>query len=207
MPVVRVQGDRFETVEDLVCPHLSQAVQQGPGIFQHHAGLLAFVHQLGNELAHPLVAPQKDRRVVVVPDLLVVHHVLQVANNFRSAEIAATRRNERLVHVQRDGACAPDAPKIYAAVLQINCLPRFGLYSLCTELLHARDVGKAVKVFGYIVHSQKLTPLFLFKLTPGISRRRRAIPTLIYTEFVPGLTELRSLMIPGKVVPHSISMV
>jgi hypothetical protein len=49
--------------------HLSQSVEQTPGVVEQDPRLLAFVHERGNELADPLVAPVEDRRVVVVPDL------------------------------------------------------------------------------------------------------------------------------------------
>ena len=54
-------------------PHLAQPMQQSSRILQHHPRSLAFLDQFGDELAHALVAPMKNWRVVVVADPGVVH--------------------------------------------------------------------------------------------------------------------------------------
>jgi hypothetical protein len=74
--ILRFAGDALQIVEYVIRPHLTQAVQQRPGVFQHDPRLPAFGDQLRNQFAHPFVAPEKDRRVVIIADSLVIHHVL-----------------------------------------------------------------------------------------------------------------------------------
>ena len=84
-------------------------MQKAAGIFEHHPRPLALTHKLGDELTHPFIAPMEDGSIVVVPDLGVVHHVLQVANNLSRSQVAAATGDQRLVHMQRDGKGALDA--------------------------------------------------------------------------------------------------
>jgi len=43
MTVSRIAGDRLQAVEHIVQAHLPEAMEQRPGVLQHHARLLAFV--------------------------------------------------------------------------------------------------------------------------------------------------------------------
>lgn len=61
---------------------------------------------------HALITPPEDWCVVVIPDLLVFHHVLQITDDGRSPEIRTASGNQRLVHVQRYGSGAPDSAEV-----------------------------------------------------------------------------------------------
>jgi 2-methylisocitrate lyase-like PEP mutase family enzyme len=87
----------FEVVEDIVEPHIPQAVKQGPRVIKHHPRLPAFIQKLWNELAHALVAPVEDRCVVIIADILVVHHVFEIADHGGGTKVRATGRNHRAV--------------------------------------------------------------------------------------------------------------
>ena len=69
----------------------------------------------------------KDRGVVIVPNAWVVHHVLQVADNFGGAQVAAFGWDERLVHVESVGEGAADASEINPGLGQENALAAAGL--------------------------------------------------------------------------------
>jgi hypothetical protein len=127
--------------------HVPQAVEERAGIFEHHAGLPALVNQLRDELAHALVAPVKDGGVVVVADARVVHHVLEIADDVGGLQAAAAGRNQRLVHVQRDGAGALDAAKVHAALRQKHRAPGALGEGLFKEGFRPAQVGQPIEVF------------------------------------------------------------
>jgi len=81
LPQVRVAGEWPQGVEEVVQAGAAQPVQQGAGVLQHDPRLLALAEQLADELAHPLVAPVEHRGVVVVADVGVLQHPLQVADD------------------------------------------------------------------------------------------------------------------------------
>jgi hypothetical protein len=66
VPQVEVAGQRSQGVKDVVQASAAQPVQQGAGVLQHDPRLLALAEQLGDELAHPLVAPVEHRSVMAV---------------------------------------------------------------------------------------------------------------------------------------------
>ena len=120
-PAVRgIARDGPEAVEHVVQSHRAQAVKQAAGVIEHHPRLFPFADQLGDELAHPLVALVKDGGVVVVPDVRMVHHVLEIADDRRRSQIVGPGGNQRLVHVQRDGERALDAIKVNPALAEIK---------------------------------------------------------------------------------------
>src|SRR5881396_829932 len=94
-------------------------MQQTTGIIEHHARLLAFLREGRDELTDTPVAPVKDRRVMVVADMLIIHHLLEVADDGGRAEVVSSRGNQRLMHVQRDRKRALHASKIDAALREI----------------------------------------------------------------------------------------
>ena len=108
-PVLRITRHPLQGIQNVVQAHLPHPVQQGAGVLQHHARFFTFVDELRDELAHAFIAPDEHRRVVVVADPLVVHHVLQVADDVGGAKIGAAGWNQWLVHVQRDRARRLDA--------------------------------------------------------------------------------------------------
>jgi hypothetical protein len=65
-------------------------VQQRAGVLQHDPRLAALGEQLGDEFAHPRVAPLEHRRVVVVAKVGVLQHPLQVADDGRGAQLRST---------------------------------------------------------------------------------------------------------------------
>ena len=146
-PVARVAGDALQVVEHIVQAHLAQAVQQGAGVFQHHARLFAFIHELRDELAHALVAPVEDRGVVVIADARVIHHVLEIADDLRRAKVGAARRDQRLVHVQGAGKRALHAAPIDAALRQEDLAPAAAAHGGSDLVLSAADIRQIPNVF------------------------------------------------------------
>jgi hypothetical protein len=112
MTIRWIARDRSETLKDIVEAHLSQSMQQAARVFQHDARLLALIHQLRDELSHPLVAPVKNRSVMVVTDPWVIHHRLEIADNSSTSQVITASRDQRLVHVQRIGKTAVDLVKV-----------------------------------------------------------------------------------------------
>jgi len=76
-----ITGEVAERIEDVIQTHLPHPVQQGARVVEHHPGLAALAGQLPDELAHALVAPREYQRIVVVADVLMVHHPRQVADD------------------------------------------------------------------------------------------------------------------------------
>ena len=74
--VARIHRDRPQGVDDVVGPHLAQPVQQGARVLQHHPRLGTLIDELGDELAHSLVAPAEHRCVVVITNVWVSSHKL-----------------------------------------------------------------------------------------------------------------------------------
>lgn len=116
-------------------------MEQGAGVFQHHARLLAFTDEPGNKFAHPLVAPAEHPRVIAIA---ANHHMLEVADDFRCAQISPSGRNQRLMHVQCDSESALDAAKIGAHFRPTSsaCLLTCGQYPffLTADIRHITDV-------------------------------------------------------------------
>ena len=107
-----ITSDALESVEHVVQPHVTHPVEQRAGVFEHHARLFAFVNQLRHELTNAFVAPVKHAGVVIIADARIVHHVFEITDDISGREIVSASGNERLVHVERDGARAVDAAKI-----------------------------------------------------------------------------------------------
>ena len=83
-PVVWVASDSTETVNHVIQAHLAQAVEQTTRIIEHHTRLFSILHKLRDELSHSLVAPMKYPGVMVVTDVWVVQHILEVADDMGS---------------------------------------------------------------------------------------------------------------------------
>ena len=79
--IARIAGDPPEIVENIVEPHLAQAVKQRARVIEHHPRLVAFIQKLRNEFAHALLTPTEHRRVVIVADTRIIHHVFKVADD------------------------------------------------------------------------------------------------------------------------------
>src|SRR4051812_22904919 len=76
--VRRLQSDSLQIIEHVVQAHCAQAIQERSGIIQHHSWFSAVLNELWNELAHALVTPVEHRRIMVIADLLVIHHIFQI---------------------------------------------------------------------------------------------------------------------------------
>ena len=152
LPVARVGRDPGQGVEHVVAAHLAQPVQQRAGVFEHDPGRQPLVEQPGDELAHPPVAVDEHRGIVVVADARVVQHRLQVADDRRGAQIRAARRDERLVHVQGDGEGTVHVTEPGGPRRQEDGIIPAGPDRILDALLRATDVGKAIDVFRKLAH-------------------------------------------------------
>ena len=152
LPVARVGRDRGQGVEHVVPAHQAEPVEQRAGVFEHDPGRQALVQQPGDELAHPPVAVDEHRGIVVVADARVVQHRLQVADDPRGAQIGSARRDQRLVHVQGDGEGTVRVTEPGGPWWQEDGIVSAGPDGLLDALLLAADVGQAIDVFRKIAH-------------------------------------------------------
>ncbi len=147
-PVLRRAGDAAQAVDHLIGAHQPQPVEQGAGVFEHHARLEALSDQCGDELAHARIAMAEHRRVVVVADLGMLGHELQVADQRCGAQVAAAGRYERLVHVQRDRTGAAEPVEVDPAVGEEHGpVARLG-HGALDEGFGTAEVRQAVYDFG-----------------------------------------------------------
>jgi hypothetical protein len=142
-------------------------VEERAGVFQHNARLLALLDELRDKLAQALVAPVKHRRVVVVPDVLVVHHMFEVADHIGGAQVVTPGGDEGLVHVQGVGAAAPNISEIKPAPGQVDGLPLVLVHSRLNRRFRAGDIRHAFDIFCQFLHSNRLlsfhTSCFIMK--------------------------------------------
>ncbi len=78
--IMRIAGYSLEAVEYIAAPHLAQAEQQLPGVIEHHARIASGVNQLRNDVAHTGIAFREHGRVVIVADVGMPHHVIEIAD-------------------------------------------------------------------------------------------------------------------------------
>ncbi|CDI02151.1 hypothetical protein BN873_260007 [Candidatus Competibacter denitrificans Run_A_D11] len=152
-PVSRIARCILEGVEHIVQPHRPQAVEQGAGILQHHPRLLALVNQLRDKFAYPLVAPVKNRRIVIIANALVIHHVLEVADNGRRGQVAATCGNQGLVHVQSDGTRRADTPEIDPTLRQENRLAAASAQGFFDQMFRTANVRQSIDILRKLAHA------------------------------------------------------
>ncbi len=148
--VLGTAGQWAKAVENIARPHLSQSIEQGAGVFEHHPRFLALFKKLRHEIAHPLIAAKENAGVVVVADSRVFHHVLQVADDLGAAQDFAARRDQRLVHVQGDRTGAANVVERNTTVAQECRLIAARRECLLDDILAAGQVGQAVDGFGQI---------------------------------------------------------
>jgi hypothetical protein len=127
-------------------------VQQRAGILQHDPRLLALGEQLGDELPHPLVAPVEHRRVVVVAQVRMLQHPLQVADDGGGAQVGSPGGDEGLVHVQGDRECAVDAGDIDRGATEEQRLLLPGGDRRLDPRLRAAQVRQVIDVLGKVSH-------------------------------------------------------
>jgi hypothetical protein len=139
-------------VEHIVKSHLPEAVQQRARVIEHDPRLAAFFDQLRNELAHPLVAPVKHRRVVVVANGRALHHELEIADDAGGRKVATSGGNERLMHVKGNRRRAPDATEVQPA-FPTKPVPVVTIRDcLLDRGLPPRKIWQAVNRFGERIH-------------------------------------------------------
>ena len=152
-PIIGIATGVLQGVEHIVQTHRPHPVKKGAGIFQHHSRLLALVDQLRDKFANPLVAPVKGRRVVVIADVLVIPHIFQIADDRRRGQIAATGGNQRLVHVQGNGAGGANMAEINPAFWQIRGLGATGAHRLFHERLRTADIRQTINILWKLAHA------------------------------------------------------
>lgn len=100
-----VGGEAFEVAQDIIASHLLQAPEQVAGIVEHDAGVATLTDQIGDEVGHATIAFGKRSGVVVVTDLGVLEHVLQVGNQLT----VGSGGDGGLMHVEGDRKSGGDA--------------------------------------------------------------------------------------------------
>ena len=156
LPQVGVAGEWPQGVEHVVQARAAQPVQQGAGVLQHDPRLLALAEQLGDELAHPLVAPVEHRGVVVVADVGVLQHPLQVADDGGGAQAWSPGGDERLVHVQGDREGAVDTGDTRRRLILEQWLVAAGGDRRLDCLLRTAQVRQAIDALGQLSHDPLL---------------------------------------------------
>ena len=126
-------------------------MQQCAGVFEHHPRLPSLGEQLREELAHPLVTPAEGRSVVIVPDVRMLGHPLEIADDFGRAQIAPARGDQRLMHVQRDRERAVDVREIRRGSA-VDGRVRGGRDGLGHQGLGAGEVQLPVDIFRNLSH-------------------------------------------------------
>jgi hypothetical protein len=129
-----------------------------------------------DQLAHPPIAPAKHRGVVVLPDVRVLEHVLQVADKRCGAQILPAGRNQRPMHVQPDRARAPDPRDRIAAVMPTGqWAPLTSSQRLRDELLGSGHVRDSIDRVGQL-HRCRALAAWRLHACASHSRRRLGIP-------------------------------
>jgi hypothetical protein len=111
---------------------------------------------LRNKLAHPAVAPDEGRGIVVIADPLVFHHVLQIADQGGGLQVVPAGRDQRLVLMQCDGGGGPDLADVQAAPGGEQRLRRSGGDDRGNLGLLAADVGYVSNIFRQWVGQDRL---------------------------------------------------
>jgi len=104
--------------------------------------------QLGDELPHPLVAPVEHQCVVVVAEVGMLQHPLQVADDGRCARVRSAGWDERLVHVQRDRERAVDAADAHRRLIREQWPVSAGGDRRLDCLFRTAQVRQAIDVLG-----------------------------------------------------------
>lgn len=165
-----------DRAERVVGAHPPQPVQQRARVLEHHLGPQTRIGQLRDQLAHPPMAPAKHRGVVILLDVRVLEHVLQVADKRCGAQILPAGRNQRPMHVQRDRARAPDPRERIAAVMPTGQRsPLTSSQRLRDELLGSGHVWDSIDRVGQL-HRCRALAAWRLHACASHSRRRLDIP-------------------------------
>src|SRR5262245_46373142 len=106
--------------------------------------MLALMNELRNKVAHALVAPMEHRRVVIVADALVVHHVFEVANERRRVQVASPCRYQRLMHMKGNRKSAPNPREIHSAIRKT--VGTRASHRLGYAIFRSTNVGQSVDI-------------------------------------------------------------
>lgn len=87
----------LEILQDIAPPHLSQAEQETTGIIEHDSWPASGINQFSDEIGHSAITPGEDGAIMVFVNILMINHVLQIADQGASMKVAFY--NQRLVHV------------------------------------------------------------------------------------------------------------
>lgn len=152
LTVPGIAGDRPKRLNGVVRPHLAQFVHKYPRVLEHDTGRVTFLNELREELSHALVAPKEDRGIMIVPDFWIVHHMFQVADQWRGSKIRAARWDQRLMHVQSDSERALHATERHRVPAEkpetFSCCPDGGL----DNRLGTANVGDTFDVLSKLTH-------------------------------------------------------
>ena len=136
-----ITGELLEGLEDVEAAHLPKAPEQIAGVIEHDPRIAAALNQLRNDVGEALVALGKGLGVVVIALTWVLHHVLQMGDQFS----LGASWNRGLVHVQGTGEARADLLQLEIGVGQKHRL----------VLLHqGQDLGFAAGNGwqGWLVH-------------------------------------------------------
>ncbi len=81
---------------------------------------------------------------MIVPDVLMVHHILEIADDPGGPKVVPAGRDERLVHVQRDGERAVGPLEVDPALRQIE--GPFAAHHPGDLLLRPAHIGQYVDI-------------------------------------------------------------
>lgn len=155
LPVPMLTGDERQRLQHIAGTHVVQPVEEGSRVVEHHPGPVALVDQLRDELTHALVAPAEHRGVVVVTDLTVVVHPLQVAHDCRRTEVGSSGGDQGLMHVQRDGEGGVDLVDVeptLAGRSRRRLTNPSGADRLLDQRFGPTDVRQSVDAGGKLAH-------------------------------------------------------
>jgi hypothetical protein len=84
----------------------------------------------------------EHRGVVVIAEVGVLQHPLQVADDRRRAQVGSASRDERLVHVQGDGEGAVDARDVHRRPTADHRLARLAATAASTSCSEPHRFGR-----------------------------------------------------------------
>src|SRR6185437_117951 len=168
MAIERIAGDPLQVVEHLMESHLTHAVEQRARILEHDARFFAFMDELRNELPHAFVAPDEYGRVMVIADALVIHHILEIADDLGAANLVTTGGNQWLMHMQRHSGGALDALEVEPTLRKVP-RPHGSVHqSTLNQLFPPGDVGQTIDIFLKFSHTPYLPAGLISSLVPDV---------------------------------------
>jgi len=90
--------------------------------------------------------------MVVIADARGLHHVLQVADDSRGAQVIPTRGDQRLMHVQPHGTGGSHSREVDIARLPVQGPVRCAGQAVPDQVLVVRPGRQPVDLFRYCAH-------------------------------------------------------